>query len=164
MTLLDAAVHVTALVLAVAGIAKLGDPGPVGRSLAAAGLPSSPLVGRLVGAGEVAVGGAVLVAGGRWSAGALGLWYLGFVVFLLSNRVRGLDVPCGCIGETERPAGAAHLVVDVLAAGAGLSGATFAAPIADAAAWLDEGGVGVLALVGIVASAGAIVGGILRQR
>lgn len=162
MTLLDAAVHVAALVLAVAGVAKLTDPRPVTRSLAAARLPSSPLVGRLIGTGEVVVGGGALAVGGRLAAVALGAWYVAFVVYLVSNRLRGLDVPCGCIGESDRPAGPAHLVVDLLAGTVAF--AAVARPVAGAADWLDEGGLGIAVLVAIVAISAAIVTLVLRER
>lgn len=161
MNLLAFIVHTSALVLAVAGAAKLADPTPTARSLSMARLPSSLLVGRLLGAGEVAVGIAVLAVGGRWSALALGLWYLGFVAYLIANRVRGLDVPCGCIGETDRPSGPAHLGVDVVAAGGALAAVIW--PVGDATAWLDQGIGGWVGLVAVIGTSAAVVAFVLRS-
>lgn len=160
MTPLAFIVHTAALVLAVAGAAKAADPTPVARSLALSGLPSSLLVGRLLGGGEIVVGLAVLAVGGRLPALALGLWYLGFVGYLVANRARGLHVPCGCIGESERPAGAAHLVVDAIAAGGALAAVIW--PVADATGWLDHGGMGWLGLAAVVTASVAVVALVLR--
>jgi hypothetical protein len=155
VTPLAFALHTAAVVLTVAGVAKLVDPGPVTRSLAAARLPASPIAGRGLGAGEVAIGIWVLVAGGRASAAALGVWYLAFVIYLVANRLRGLDVPCGCVGESDRPAGPAHIVVDLLAVGAGLAAAI--RPVGDVSSWLDEGATGALALGAMALLSAAVV-------
>ena len=156
MSVLAFAVHVAAVVLAVAGVAKVADPTPVTRSLRVAGLPSSHSAGRALGAGELAVAVWVLAAGGRLAAAALGIWFAGFVVYLVANRLRGLDVPCGCIGDSDRPAGIGHLVIDLVAAGAAFGAIVW--PVSDATVWLDHGAGGILALVGIaVVSAGVVV-------
>ncbi len=140
-----------AVVLAVSGAVKLADPGPAAAALDGAGLPSSPLLGRVLGAGEMVVGALVLAVGGAWSAAALAALYAGFVGFVLSNRARGLNVPCGCIGEATEPPGAFHLGVDVVAVAAGV--AAVVRPVGPVAERLD-GGVGdVFALVAVIALA-----------
>ena len=155
MSLLAFVVQTAALVVAVAGLLKAIDPAPVGRALHAAGLPSHPVVGRALGAVEVGVGAWVLVGGGRLAAAALAALYAGFLAFIASNRLRGLSVPCGCLGETTRPPGPAHWVID----GIGVSAALVAvwSPVGPATEWLDDGLVGLLALAGVVAAAAAAV-------
>lgn len=150
-------VHAAAVVVAVTGVGKLVDPTAVSAALERAGLVSGPWVGRGLGAVEVAVGGWVLAAGGRPSSIALALLYGGFLAFIVANRVRGLEVPCGCVGRSTKPPGAAHVVVDVVAAAAAVAAAI--GPVGAAAGWLDEGGAGVAALVGVAAvGVGVVVG------
>lgn len=140
-----------AVVLAVSGTAKLADPGPAAAALDGAGLPSSPALGRALGVVELVVGIVVLAVGGPWAAVALAVLYLGFVGFVVSNRLRGLHVPCGCIGEADEPPGAFHLVVDVAAAAAGV--AAVVRPIGPVAERLDGGRGDLLALAAVVALA-----------
>jgi hypothetical protein len=148
-------VHAAAVVLAVAGATKLVDPGPVTRSLGAAGLPAASWVGRLLGAGEVGVGAWVLVFGGAPAAAALATWYAAFTVYLVTNRLRGLAVPCGCIVGADRPAGAAHLVVDVVAVAAATW--AIARPVGDVSEWLDDGAGGIVALAAVALVAATVV-------
>ncbi|MGY6501522.1 MAG: MauE/DoxX family redox-associated membrane protein [Acidimicrobiales bacterium] len=156
MSPLAFAVHVAALVVAVAGLVKVVDPTAVVRSLAAAGLPSHPLAGRVLGLTEVGAGAWVLAGGGRWSATALAALYVGFLAFIASNRVRGLDVPCGCLGDSTRPPGAAHWVIDTVSVLAAV--AAVASPVGPATEWFDAGSAqGVGALVGIVVVAALVV-------
>lgn len=145
--------HALALVLALAGVRKAIDPAPVAASLRRSGWPSAPVLGRLLGVGEVAVALAVLTVGGPIPAALLGVLYLGFLVFIGSNKLRGADVPCGCFGESTTPPGVAHVAVNVVAV------ATAALAVADPAdgvfGWLDEGLGGVVALA-LVVVAGAL--------
>ena len=148
-------VHVAAVVLAVAGVTKVLDPSAVTRSLAAAGLAVSPGIGRSVGIGEMVVGSWVLAFGGAIASAALAAWYGAFVVYLVANRARGLEVPCGCIGESDRPAGPAHLVVDLVAVAA--AGLAVVRPVGDVTLWVDEGVVGIGALGAIAVASAAVV-------
>lgn len=145
--------HALALVLALAGVRKVADPTPVATALRRSGLPSSPLLGRTLGVVELAASLAVLAVGGAVSAAALGLIYLGFLGFILTNKARGLDAPCGCFGESDTPPGLAHLAVDAVGVAAGLAGVL--APVDGVAGWLDEGALGVAALI-LVAVAAAL--------
>ena len=157
MSVLAFVVHAAAVVVAVTGVGKLVDPTAVSAALERAGLVSGPWAGRGLGAVEVVVGGWVLAAGGRPSAAALALLYVGFLAFIVANRLRGLEVPCGCVGRSTEPPGAAHVVVDVVAASAAL--AAVIGPVGAAAGWLDEGGAGIAALVGVgVVGVGVVVG------
>ena len=151
-------VHVAAVVVAVTGLAKLVDPTPASTALERAGLPSGGGAGRSLGAVEVAVGAWVLAAGGPMAAAALAVLYLGFIVFIVTNRLRGLDVPCGCIGRSTEPPGVTHVVVDAVAASAAV--AAVIAPVGVAAEWVDHGTVGVIALAAVVALGVAVVVGL----
>lgn len=148
-------VQAAALVVAVAGLLKVLDPTAITRSLAAAGLPAHALAGRGLGLVEVTVGAWVLAAGGRGAAAFLAVLYAGFLAFIGSNRIRGLDVPCGCLGESTRPPGPAHWVVDSIGLVAALGAAW--APIGPATDWVADGAVGALGLAGVVATAAAAV-------
>jgi hypothetical protein len=144
-------VHAAALLLAVAGIQKLADPHSIEQALQASGLPSGAGTGRLLGAVELGVASWVLVWAGAAPAGALAAVYAGFLAFITANRLRGLDVPCGCLGESDRPPGLPHVLIDVVAVAAGLAGVV--APVGDVTGWLDDGASGALVLVAIVAVA-----------
>ncbi len=95
--------------------------------LAAAGLVALAGVLKLrsgrpvVGAGELALGLAVVLAPGPGTAGALALAYLVFAAVAAYRARRGEG--CGCFGEEdEEPAGGLHVGIDLaLALAAGLA-------------------------------------------
>ncbi|QGG96666.1 MauE/DoxX family redox-associated membrane protein [Actinomarinicola tropica] len=145
--------HALALVLALAGVRKVIDPAPVAASLRRSGLPSAPVLGRLLGVVEVVVSLAVLSTGGAVPAALMGLVYLGFLAFILSNKLRGADVPCGCFGESTTPPGVAHIAVNTVAVAAAVAGVLD--PSDGVFGWIDEGAVGVVALA-LVVVAGAL--------
>ena len=103
---------VLAVLLAGAGAAKLRSPS--GAAWAPAGL--GPLGGRsaarIVGLGEIALGGWALVAPGRVACLLLGGAYAAFAVYLVRGLRAGAD--CGCFGPGEAPATRAHLAFDAL--------------------------------------------------
>jgi hypothetical protein len=148
-------VHTAAVVVAVTGVRKLVDPDAISAALATAGLPDGPGVGRLIGAVEVAIGIGVLAAGGRLPALALALLYGGFLAFIAVNRLRGLDVPCGCVGESTAPPGLLHVAIDAVAA-AGAATAV-AVPVGAAADWPEDGWAGLVGLAGVVVAAALVV-------
>ncbi len=107
-----------ALLLVVAGLAKLRDPGPARSAIVAARLPGgarvrSPWVARSVGAAEVLVGTAALLVGGRWTAALLGASYLllALVAWRLLSVASGTG--CGCFGATGAPISRWHLALDL---------------------------------------------------
>lgn len=136
-----------ALLLAVAGAAKLARPTATAQALRTQGLPSgTPLVTTL-GVAELAVAAAALVAvpGGAW---LLSLAYAGFTGFVLAALLRGRPLSsCGCFAEPDVPPTPAHVVLT------GLLGA------AAAAVGLSAQGAGLLTLaaapVGTALAAGA---------
>lgn len=104
--------------LVVTGAAKLRAPGGVAAALAGARLPSSRGLARALGAAELGVGAAALVAP-RALAAPVALLYLAFAAFIVRALTSGLPVAsCGCLGERETPPSAVHAVLDALAAAA----------------------------------------------
>ena len=151
MTAVTAVTWVFAGLLVLAGARKVTDPTATGAALQGARLPSDHRLVRGLGIGEVALGVAVLVAGGAVPAALLALAYATFAIFARRQSARGAG--CGCFGETDAPATGVHVGID--AAGAA---------VAAAAAWrpgpslltfaTDEvvtGAVGVVLLVAGVA-------------
>jgi Methylamine utilisation protein MauE len=135
---------VAALVLCVAGVAKLRAP-----QTAAAALGTRPGVIRALALGELALGLACVVHPTRALAVALALLYGLFAIVAAVLRRR--RVACGCFGDDELPVSRAHVIASEL-----LCALAAAAAIASprGADWLASQPVatgGVLA-VGIAAS------------
>lgn len=112
-----------AALLGAAGLAKVVRPHSTVRALHRAGLPGTPLLGRLLGAAEVLTAAAALALGGREPALAVGLFYAGFAGFTFRLvRVAG-SASCGCFGTGEAPASPIHVALNVVAATAAVLGA-----------------------------------------
>lgn len=118
MIAVTAATWVFAAVLVVAGVRKLTAPGATAAALHGARLPSDRRLVRLLGAGEIVVGGAAMLAGGTLWVGLLGLTYAAFALFAYRQSRAGQG--CGCFGEADAPATGLHVAVNV--AGALLAG------------------------------------------
>lgn len=88
---------VAALVLCVAGAAKLRAPDPAARAVGA----GRQLV-RLFAAGEVGLGALVLIVGGPVLAAMMAVLYAGFA--LLTLRLARAGESCGCFGAPQSPA------------------------------------------------------------
>lgn len=118
----SALVVAAAIVLAVAGVAKLSRPGPAVDALHQAGLPGSTTLVSAMGVGELVLGAVVVVWEPRIAVALLALGYLGFAIFaarLLTKR--GRSVSCGCFGFVEAPVHPLHVAVNlVVAVAAGL--------------------------------------------
>jgi hypothetical protein len=123
---------VVAGVLAVGGVAKLLGPEATVPMLRALGLPSSPVLARLLGALEVAVGVAAFLVGGRWLAIAVAVLFTIFTVAVLRLRAGGEAVSCGCFGRSSAPPTLVHVAVDAVAAVVAI-----AAAVADAPGFLE---------------------------
>jgi hypothetical protein len=95
-----------ALVLCIAGFAKLRSPEAAVRALRGAGLPANPSLVRAAAGGELLLGGWTVVAGGRVAAILLACAYAAFagLALLLSRRASS----CGCFGERDSPATVWH--------------------------------------------------------
>lgn len=152
LTLSPAFATVAAL-LVLAGAAKVRRPGPAADALAT--LLARPLAGlggamRVLGAGEIALGLACLLAPGPLLAALMAGVYVVFAGVVL--RLRRLSASCGCFGEDGPPAGALHVGLNLAAAG--VAGAAAVAGPAALPALVDrpagEAAVALLAVAGAV--------------
>ncbi len=102
----------SALLLVVAGAAKVLDPLPLVRALRSARLPA-PVAGvRLLAVAEAALGLAAVLLGGRVTAVLVAASYAAFTGFvLLARRRGGVLASCGCFGRADTPATTGHVVV-----------------------------------------------------
>lgn len=108
--------HVCSGLLAVAGVAKLLTPSGTQQALRAAGFPSSPVLVRALGATELVIGTAAIVAAGWVLPALVALSYAGFSGFVISRLRAGDTAGCGCFGASASPLTAGHLVFNVAAA------------------------------------------------
>jgi len=148
---LTAPMAVAAVVLVIAGVAKLRAPAPAVAALRELGLPAAALPIRAFAAGEIALGGWALVAPTRFAAIALACCYAAFAVLaLLLARRRAA---CGCFGEGDFPASRAQALLS----------AVLAVASAAAAVWPPHGlldrppSQAVVLVIGIAAAAYATV-------
>ncbi len=114
MSMLTAATWVAAFLLVLAGARKVAQPAGAGSALRTARLPSDAWLVRMLGAGEMLLGLAVIVVGGAAAAGFLALAYGSFAVFAQRQRRAGSD--CGCFGTTGTPVTLLHVGLNVVAA------------------------------------------------
>lgn len=114
----DLAVMAGASVLLIAGAAKVAQPGPIASTLAllwnrATGQvreAASPWLGRLLGAVEVALAGA-MVLHRTWATGAiLALFALGLSAAGAVGVMSGGGLPCACLGKSDRALGYPHIL------------------------------------------------------
>lgn len=108
-----------ALLLGVAGVAKIVSPDPTRVALRTAGLPGTVWFVRMIAVGEVILGVVAVVVGGRAGAALLGLAYLGFAGFSMRviSTSRG-KASCGCFGASDAPLGTLHVVINLAIVGA----------------------------------------------
>jgi hypothetical protein len=159
--ILTAPIAMAAIVLAVAGLAKLRSPAGAVRALAAAGLsvpgPAVPIGGllvRIAASFELAVAALVLLVPGRAACALLTATYA--LLALVAGALARRGAACGCFGGGDAPATAAHVGLSVVLAV--IAGAGVAWP-ARGIAWLlgaTPGVAGVL-LLGIAGAAYASV-------
>lgn len=107
-----------AVVLAIAGVAKMAKPAAAVDAIRIAGLPASTATVTLLGVGELVLGVVVALWQPLWAAALLGVAYLVFAGFSLRlSLVRGGAVSCGCFGQRDAPIGVEHVVVNLLVVG-----------------------------------------------
>jgi hypothetical protein len=122
MSVLEGPFAAICALLALAGVAKLLRPSPTAGALAAARWPSSLLLVRLLGAGEIALGIAALATANRSLAALVGVAYLAFAAFVAVALRAGSPVQsCGCFGETTTPPSSIHLVANIVMAAVALA-------------------------------------------
>jgi uncharacterized membrane protein YphA (DoxX/SURF4 family) len=126
-----------AVVLAVAAVAKVADPGSTARSFRRLGLPRAHLLARLVPAVEALT--AVLLVLVPTVGGFVALTMLVFFTTFLVSRLRaGVHEPCSCFGAARsEPLSAANVVGNgfliLLAMGAVTAGAPTVPSVGDLA-------------------------------
>ncbi len=129
-----------AVLLVVAGIAKLWSPNETATAIASVGLFRSRLAVRALGAAEIAVGGAVLLSPSRPAHALLAGFYALFAAFVGLAKKR--EVPlrsCGCFGKLDTPPSTIHVVADLIVAAAAASAVVFGSdlnPPMGAIAWV----------------------------
>lgn len=100
--------------LAIAGIAKLADPGPAAGALRAAGLPHSRGAVRSLAALELGIGMAGLVVGGPVLAALAASVYIAFALFVAYALRNDLSISsCGCLGAADAPPTRVHVFVNI---------------------------------------------------
>lgn len=125
---LGATALAAAVLLVVAGLPKVLDPGDLVRALRSIGLPAHPLLVRAFALAEVLAGGAAIVLANRPALVAVALLHAGFTAFVLVALARGgVVASCGCFGQADTPPTRAHAAVTGLLALAA-AGAAVAPP------------------------------------
>jgi uncharacterized membrane protein YphA (DoxX/SURF4 family) len=115
MSALAGPVFALAMLLGFAGVQKLAWPTSTTAAMRSAGLPSSDLLGRLVGGSEI-VGAALAIAfGNPLSAALLALLYAAFTGFSWRLVASPGSASCGCFGQTEAPATHLHVALNAIA-------------------------------------------------
>lgn len=138
-----------ALLLLVAGLAKIVRPAPTTELLATLGLPERRGLTVGIGGFEAAVGVGALAVGGPLPAAATATLYVGFVLVVRRAMAAGAD-SCGCFGRVDAPPSWVHIVGN-----AGFGAASFIAIAGDTPVEVMDGqpagGVGFVLVVGVVA-------------
>lgn len=145
-----------AVVVAVAGLAKLRDPLPARRLLYGLGLRVPASAVRSVGVGELCLGAAAIAVGGRVSAALLAATYLGFSVIGVTGIRAAAGEGCGCFGgRSDAPLGPEHLATTALSAAVAV-GAAFN-PVPGVGELRDDGWLHLVAHLGVVAVGAALL-------
>lgn len=111
---------IAAILLIVAGVAKVRSPASTVGAFKTMGLPASIGTVRALGAGECLLGVAALAVPNAVVAAGVGVVYLGFAV-TIAHALRS-SVPlrsCGCFGSKDTPPTRFHLAINVVGAVAG---------------------------------------------
>lgn len=106
-----------ALLLAVAGLAKVHRPGPTGKAIRAAPIPGAAVLGstimvRCLGLVEVLVGALVLGWGGPIPAALFALSYLVLTLVAAVMITKAPAADCGCFGASAEPVSRWHVAVN----------------------------------------------------
>jgi hypothetical protein len=144
------ALHASAaLLVLVAGLAKVVRPDPTSDLLATLGLPSGSAVSATIGVGESALGIAALVVGGPATAALVGALYVAFVIVVVRAMRAGAS-SCGCFGRVDAPPSWIHV-----AGNTGFASISFVAIVGDSPIDVMDGqragGAAFVAMVGVVA-------------
>ncbi len=113
MAVMSAPVFAAAIVLAIAGIAKLAKPKGTVLALHAVGLSVGTSLVSLLGFVELGLGVSVVIWPTSVLIAALGLFYLAFAVFsAIHLKKNGAHASCGCFGAADTPVHPVHVVIN----------------------------------------------------
>jgi hypothetical protein len=116
-----------AVLLGLAGYAKLRRPGPSSAMLRAVGVPGAPAAARAAAVVELLVLAAALTLPGRVAGVAVAVAFAGLTAGAAVGARRAADRACGCFGDGDAALGPRHVATNLAAAvAAGL--AAIAAP------------------------------------
>jgi len=104
-----------AVLLGLAGFAKLRRPGPSSIMLRAAGVPAPRVTARVVATAEVAILIAALLLPGRLAGGILAVVFAGLTAGAAIGARRAGDRSCGCFGDDGAPLGPRHIATNLVA-------------------------------------------------
>ena len=138
-----------ALLLLIAGSAKLVRPEPTVDLLVSLGLSNRTAPAVAIGLGEIAGGLAALAIGGPLPAAATGLFYVVFAAVVGRAMAEGA-ASCGCFGRTDVPPSWIHVVGNIAFAALSFVAVVGDTPV-DAMDGQPAGGVGFVLFVGVVA-------------
>lgn len=96
--------------LVLAGLSKLPTPDGAMATLHRLHLPSGRVAARVLGLGEMALGGLVLLGGGLWAAGATMVAYL--LLTGVATWQRRAQVACGCFGTSDTTVTRLHVATN----------------------------------------------------
>jgi Methylamine utilisation protein MauE len=121
------AVQGLAVLLALAGAAKLRRPRPAAQALRAAGFPAPAVLVRILCLGELLAAGAGLALGGQAAPIVLAAAFLCLAAGAAIGGGAAGSVACGCFGDAEGPAlGRRHVIANLAAAAVCLAAAAVA--------------------------------------
>ena len=137
-----------AVVLCLAGLAKLWSPAPAARAARVVGLPGGALAVRALAVVEVAVGIAAVVSPGRLGAAGCAVLYAFFAA--TGVRLVRQRAGCGCFGEGDGPTSPLQVMLSGCFALVALASVAF---VPHGLAWMldrsvSQGAVMTLALAG----------------
>lgn len=113
MAVLSAPVFAAAIVVAIAGIAKLARPRGTVIALHAVGLKVAASLVSLLGLVELGLGVSVVFWPSSVLIAALGLFYLAFAVFsAIHLKKNGANASCGCFGAADTPVHPVHVAIN----------------------------------------------------
>jgi hypothetical protein len=125
-------VVVVAALLVLAGGLKVVRPIPTAGALRAMRLPSSLVLVRLLGAGEIVIGAGAGITFSPPLLMLLAAAYFAFAAFVAAALSANTPLQsCGCFGQTDTPPSAVHVGLNLVAAGTAVGAAITGTPALD---------------------------------
>ncbi len=154
MDVATALLAAAAVLLIIAGMAKIARPSTTADMLFSLGIPEIGFFGGerlavVLGIAEAGLGIAALAIGGPVTATIVGVFYIGFAVAVLRALSVGA-VSCGCFGRVDAPPSWLHVVGNGALAVASFVAIAGSTPV-EVMEGQPAGGVGFVILVGVLA-------------